>query len=229
VLEATVHGLAEVIERDVRSFQITSDTSFSVSDHTLPDSARRIAQLVRAADLALFVKYANNVFGLPYFTAIVAETDLANPIYVSGGYGCHPCKEIALNRAVCEALQSRLSFIHGGRDDLTDHYARFTDLDLLQRAAYTHTLFANISTAKSPVDYGDIPDRTEEVCGLESALKVMLSSVAQAAVTTVCRVIYTKPDDLLQVVRILVPRLEFFTETAPRLGIRFRDYVESRS
>ena len=47
------------------------------------------------------------------------------PLGLNGGFGCHPHRSVAFVRAVAEAAQSRLSFIHGGRDDLTDVDKRF--------------------------------------------------------------------------------------------------------
>src|SRR5205823_9880328 len=113
LLEATVHALAEVIERDVRSFESLRDTSIGVRLDTLFGGSAEVASAVEAAGLGVALHWTENVFGLPYFTAVVWDPRALDPVYVSGGYGCHPWKEIAASRALCEAVQSRLSFIHG--------------------------------------------------------------------------------------------------------------------
>jgi ribosomal protein S12 methylthiotransferase accessory factor len=229
VLEATVHGLAEVIERDIRSFQSFYDTSWLVHEQTFPDVISGITELIRSADLVIYVRYAPNVFNLPYFTAVVAEHGTIDPIYVSGGYGCHPCKEIAMTRAVCEALQSRLSFIHGGRDDLADHYEQFAKYSPDERAKFAQALVSQISSVDRVIDFGTIPDRTNEADSLESAFKVLASACCSVGATKICRVAYTDSADPIQVIRVLVPRLEFFTLASPRLGLRLRDYARSLS
>src|SRR5207253_1681058 len=117
VLEATVHGLAEVIERDICSFQSVHDTSVLIDSRPFPRSIGKIVSDLSLVGLELHVRYAANQFGLPYFMAVVAEPRTHDPVYINVGFGCNPSRRIALTRAVCEALQSRLSFIHGGRGD----------------------------------------------------------------------------------------------------------------
>jgi len=157
VLEATIHGLAEVIERDVCSFQSIKDGSELVANRSLPRSIRKIESSLAAVGMSLYVRHAENIFGMPYFMAVVAESRAINPIYVSVGYGCHPLKEIALTRAVCEALQSRLSFIHGGRDDLVNRYNRFKGASNKVRARYADNLLGRVSRNGTCVRFTAIP------------------------------------------------------------------------
>ena len=54
---------------------------------------------------------------------------------LSMGYGAHLDEGVALSRAVCEAVQSRLTMISGSRDDLFHRaYDELGDLDNLARA-----------------------------------------------------------------------------------------------
>lgn len=228
ILEATVHGLAEVIERDICSFQSIRDTSELVSNRSLPVSLRKIESSLAAAGMNLFVRYVENVFGIPYFMAVVAESRTINPIYVSVGYGCHPLKEIALTRAVCEALQSRLSFIHGGRDDLVNRYNRFKRASSKGQARYADQLLAQVSRNGSLLRFGSIPDHARTATDISSALDVLLDALARNGFKHVLRVSYTPPDLPLQVLRVLVPRLECFSETTRRVGVRLRDYVKAQ-
>jgi len=228
VLEATIHGIAEVIERDVCSFQSIKDTSELISNRTLPASIRKIETSLSAVGMNLHVRYVENMFRIPYFMAVVAESKVINPIYVSVGYGCHPLKEIALTRAVCEALQSRLSFIHGGRDDLVNRYERFKRSSAGKQARYADSLLARVSRNGSLVRFGSIPDHSRTATDLPSALNVLLDALAQNGFKRVLRVIYTRPRLPLQVLRVIVPRLECFTETTARVGVRLRDYVKSQ-
>ncbi|HEX3253721.1 MAG TPA: YcaO-like family protein [Pyrinomonadaceae bacterium] len=228
VLEATIHGIAEVIERDVCSFQSIKDTSELISNRTLPASIRKIETSLSAVGMNLHVRYVENMFRIPYFMAVVAESKVINPIYVSVGYGCHPLKEIALTRAVCEALQSRLSFIHGGRDDLVNRYERFKRASAGKQARYADSLLARVSRNGSLVRFGSIPDHSRTATDLPSALNVLLDALAQNGFKRVLRVVYTRPRLPLQVLRVIVPRLECFTETTARVGVRLRDYVKSQ-
>jgi ribosomal protein S12 methylthiotransferase accessory factor len=228
VLEATIHGLAEVIERDVCSFQSIKDSSELVANRSLPSSIRKIESSLAAVGMNLYVRYVENIFGMPYFMAVVAESRAINPIYVSVGYGCHPLKEIALTRAVCEALQSRLSFIHGGRDDLVNRYERFKRASNKARARYADNLLGRVSRNGTYIRFGSIPDRSGSVTDLTSASNVLLDTLARNGFKHVLRVVYTPPHLPLQVLRILVPRLECFTEATARVGVRLRDYVKAQ-
>ena len=225
VLEATVHALAEVIERDVRSFHAIKDTSSVVMLASLPPSLQPVIAAIHAAGLSVVVKYMDNVFELPCFMAAVAEASSGTPIYVSGGYACHPLKDIAVTRAICEALQSRLSFIHGARDDLEDHYARFVGMDETERAEYARDLVEQLSTSGPPRSFEEIRDGAGTIDGLDGALEILVRALRAAGMMRICRVTFTTPDDPLHVVRVVVPGLEFFTFAAPRLGVRLRDHV----
>jgi ribosomal protein S12 methylthiotransferase accessory factor len=228
VLEATVHGLAEVIERDICSFQAIKDESLLVANRSLPSQIREIDSNLSSVGMNLCVRYLENIFDIPYFMAVVAESDSRDPIYISVGYGCHPCKEIALTRAVCEALQSRLSFIHGGRDDLTDRYQRFERWSVKARTEYAKKLLAQVSRNGSCVHFGRIRDRSEVAFDLQSAFEILMDALDGNGFRRVLRVIYTPRKSPLQVVRIIVPGLESFTETTARIGPRLRNYVRDQ-
>ena len=224
VLEATVHGVCEVVERDVISFLSVDDRSSLVEPESLPPLGGMAAKL-SAAGLELYVRHVPNVFGVPFFMAHVCEPDAANPMFVNGGFGCHPSRRIALARAVCEALQSRLSYIHGGRDDLIDRYRRFDGWSWHERADYAAEIRARVARREPSIRFGEIHDYERDAASLDAALELLLSLLARNGFARVLRVAYTKPRDPLQVVRVIIPRLENFNEITPRIGLRLRDYV----
>ena len=125
VIEATIHALAEVIERDICSFYTMDDVSALVQPDTYPPALRRILHAIARAGLTLYVRNVPNRFRMPFFTATVVDEHRLDPVFVNGGQGCHPNRDVAITRAITESLQSRLSLIHGGRDDLTDAYDRY--------------------------------------------------------------------------------------------------------
>jgi ribosomal protein S12 methylthiotransferase accessory factor len=228
VLEATVHGLAEVIERDICSFQAFKDQSVLVPNSSLPSTIRQINSTLASVGMNLYVRYLDNIFEVPYFMAVVAESQTDDPIYISVGYGCHLSSQIALTRAVCEALQSRLSFIHGGRDDLVERYDRFEEWTSQARAAYAEKLLAEVSRNGSSIQFDSICGRSEVAVDLESAQETLLSALARNGFRHALRVFYTPKNFPLQVVRIQVPGLECFNETTARVGLRLRNYVSEQ-
>jgi ribosomal protein S12 methylthiotransferase accessory factor len=118
LVEATLHGLYEVIERDAvcRAYRLgVSGTRFD--PRTL--GSRPVDEVLDrfdAADVTVDVRILPSPVGLPCVTARIASEDYQA---VAGGYGCHLAIEIATTRALTEAAQSRLTCISGARDDLT--------------------------------------------------------------------------------------------------------------
>ena len=225
VLEATVHGLAEVIERDICSFQSIKDESVLVDKASLPPTIQKINSTLSESGLQLYVRYLGNKFQLPYFMSVVAEWKSDDPIYVSAGYGCHPSRDIALTRSVCEALQSRLSFIHGGRDDLTARYYRFKGWSRQARRSYAGKLLSKITENGKSISFKRTDDQSKLARDLDSALEFLMTVLENNGFRHVLKIVYTPERFPLQVVRIIVPGLECFNETTTRIGPRLRDYV----
>lgn len=225
VLEATIHGLLEVIERDIRSFQSVNDSSQLVEINSTPTEVIDMARRIEAAGLSLFIRYMRNQYNLPYFMSIIADTTECNPIYVSGGYACHLSNEISLKRSVTEAIQSRLSFIHGGRDDLEDRYKKFEGFTEKEKYEYANRFIQKVSNKDSVIKFGDTPDFSTNVSSLDESFVHLTESLDFLPNKKILRAVYTNEEDPVQVVRVIVPKLEFFTDGSRRVGIRLRDHV----
>jgi ribosomal protein S12 methylthiotransferase accessory factor len=218
VEEATVHALAEVIERDNTSFHLVRDRGRLVRAETLPEPVRTMGAELSARGFVQVVRWMPNPFGLPAFT--VVTFDRAQPELTSPGDGLHPVRDIALLRAVCETAQARLGFIHGGRDDLSDVYQRYAHLTSDEKAVYFARELAQLGDDPAPVDYGDIPDCAARVSDLASALATMVEALATAGLKKIYRVVYTPPEYPVQVVRVIVPGLELHSKDTLRVGPR---------
>jgi ribosomal protein S12 methylthiotransferase accessory factor len=223
-LEATVHGLCEVLERDIKSFEAVEDTSAPIDLDTVEGPARELVESIRRADLDLYVRSAKNAFGMAYFFAIINDRDAYAPHLLNGGFGCHPHRSVAFVRAVAEAAQSRLSFIHGGRDDLTDVQERYRGWGGKRKRAFVKTVIARAAGGR-PVPMDAIDDLSATVTSVESCAKVVLERLASLGFERVYRVAFSAPEEELQVVRVIVPRAELYSESVPRLGVRLRDHA----
>jgi ribosomal protein S12 methylthiotransferase accessory factor len=133
LLEAVNHALAEVIERHaiaaheeaIRAFDpaIRLDPATVTNPycrHLLDTLARRNVAC------ALFDLAAD--IDVPVYACLILDAEegsrwrLLPPF---NGYGCHIDPAIALSRAITEAIQSRLTYITGSRDDILDsEYSR---------------------------------------------------------------------------------------------------------
>jgi len=226
VREAIVHGLCELVERDVSAFQAVRDTSALVDLDDVDGPAGELVATIRGAGLELFVRVVRSDFGILYFNAIVHDPDSFSPNLLNGGYGCHPHRSIAFVRAVCEAAQSRLSFIHGGRDDLVDRHERFRGWTVRNRRAFVARVVA--AYARGPVvRYRDVEDHAASVTTIDAAERFLLARLRACGMNEAYALALTKSSDPLQVVRVVVPRMEAFDESLQRVGPRLRDHAKA--
>lgn len=124
--EAAVSALLEVIERDcIADFdeftaqeraaaKLTSQSVLDALDPMIPEGLARGQAHVDVWDI-------KNDLGIPCFYAIVQSgfsQHTGKFIRGFAGSGAHLNSDVALSRAVTEAVQSRLTVISGARDDL---------------------------------------------------------------------------------------------------------------
>ncbi|MFJ5548588.1 YcaO-like family protein [Streptomyces sp. NPDC093225] len=123
--EALLHGLFEVVERDVlhRDGQAGGARRILIAPGTVEDlHGRQVIERLAAAGMALEIALVDGPYGLPVCVAYLWSEDY--PVVFAGG-GCHSDPAIALTRAVTEAAQSRLAAIAGTRDDLPSEPGSF--------------------------------------------------------------------------------------------------------
>ena len=216
--EATAHGLAEAIERDVLAFHFTRDRSRRVPNPSLPPSLRALAERLDSLGFDLIIRTETNEFGLPWFKALLAERHVRNAVHV--GFGASPLAEIAVTRAVCEAIQSRLTVIHGARDDLKP----FLPHDANTRLDKGAVELAAMTRDPNVLSFSDIPDNPVRDVG--EALALLVARLRDAGFARVLRVRLTPSELPLQVVKIIVPGLEIVNPPIDRAGARLTAYRE---
>lgn len=121
-LEALCHALCEVIERDATTLwkKLSADehAASGLDLASVEDAACKVL-LAMFEDAAIDVTVwdVTSDVGVPAFYCLICDAQHAysDPEF---GAGCHPCREIALLRALTEAAQARLTFIAGVRDDI---------------------------------------------------------------------------------------------------------------
>ncbi|MCP2342598.1 YcaO-like family protein [Actinomadura rupiterrae] len=225
VAEATLHGLCEVVERDVKSFNYFRDRSEYVDlDGAAPDLAQ-LRERLEQAGLRWGLRHTPNDFGLPFFEGFILDEDDHAPITIAEGAGLHPLKEIAAVRALAEAAQSRLSFIHGGRDDVIDRFHYFADRGEEAERSATAQVRERLTDRSRSVPYTAVGEQA--VGGIADALRVLLAALERNGMRQVLRVVLSGPDSPLAVVKVVVPRLEHFDPRQRRLGPRLARFAET--
>jgi ribosomal protein S12 methylthiotransferase accessory factor len=213
--EAAVHALLELIERDALSFA----NALPVERRVTGIKAGHLADLVDQLDqagLRLDVTSVPSVCGLPVFVAYLFDRAWRDGVSVARGQGCHADRAIALNRAVSEAIQSRLTNIHGGRDDIVHRHARYRDAPEAEERDYR--ALATQLDGLPTIDYAAISD-----CPGPCTPEALLDTVVKALATSGFRrqfihVLFASP--AITVVKLVVPGLEYCTARHLRVGKR---------
>lgn len=223
--EATLHGLNELMERDVRSFNSIFDNSRLVEMDEVPVSVDELLAKIRNAQLNLSIRYTENCFGFAYFEAFVMEHLPEAPISIASGSGLHPIKEVALIRAVSEAAQSRLSHIHGGRDDIIDRVKYFEATGRDAEVEAIKRLRSHVESFVGAVRYSKIESYDSNILSIDDAMWLVKERLRACGVRSIARVTLTPEHLPLHVVRVVVPSLEHFKLSLPRMGPRLLSHV----
>ena len=215
VLEATIQALLELIERDIWSFEFVRNASKLVEAASLPDGVSEIVGRAEQNGLQLKVRTIPNDYGIPFFAAFVFDLNNPSRKTFNGGWACDLDRDRALIRAVNEAAQSRVAFIHGGRK------APASDADEQVRR---HMM--GVSDPRQQVLLTDIPDLAIDST-LQQKLDALIEILRRVVREPIYRVVFTPPDSPLQVVRVVVPLMENLKETRVRLGRRLKAAIEA--
>jgi ribosomal protein S12 methylthiotransferase accessory factor len=222
--EATLHALLEVLERDALALNRPRDASQWVDSDDLPEPFRHFARTWRKLGVALAVRHVPNDFGLPCFEAMLRERRSAD-VDLAAGSGLHVDRHVALARAVCEAAQSRLSTIHGGRDDITDFYAKYTTMSPARRKAAERRVTAGMFDRTRTVGWSSIPHRPGDGRPLPAVLDDVLGAVSRAGFPAVFRHAFRVRLAGLHVVKVIVPASENVEADPRRIGRRLLDRI----
>ncbi|MEL6671398.1 MAG: YcaO-like family protein [Bacteroidota bacterium] len=223
--EASIHGILEVIERDVSSFQSVREAVAVVDPATYPAAVRELMDKVEAAGHEMVIQYATNEIGLPYFIASILDGQEDNPKFFSSGFGCHLYRDIAMMRAATEAIQSRLTLIHGGRDDVTDMHDLLDEVSYQDKREVFLALRTYLREGKKVIRTEDIPQLEKSYTELESCLADLLRLLRDKGFPDVLRMVFTQPHEPLQVAKLVIPKMEFFSVQTQKIGPRLRDYA----
>lgn len=232
--EAQLHGLCEAIERDQTCLHDAAGAHLGhepalIDTATVDDPAcRTLIGRIEAAGIRVFAWQQEGDIAVPSFGAAIAdgaETPMpGGPIGTFQGYGCHPDRGIALSRAITEAVQARLTYISGARDDLyRDDYL------LIQSRRNRRSWLAWLARERPSRSFRDVPDMAGGDVGED--LERVLAVVERAGFGQVAAVNLTLPGIGIPVVRMLVPGMVEPTAAGrvPGASPRVRRFLAQRA
>jgi ribosomal protein S12 methylthiotransferase accessory factor len=206
LLEAIVHGLCEVIERDAEALWRLNEDFRLLDLGTVDDpGCRQTIEQIERAGLRVAAWDMSIDTGIPVYGALVLERpDQPNwrGVGVAYGFGSHLAPGIALLRALTEAVQTRVTFIAGSRDDFYRHdYAQAADEELLAG------IEAEITSRRGEL----IPFASRQSPAsdsFEQDVATLLRALGRVGIESGVVVDLTKPEFGIPVVKVVVPGLE---------------------
>ena len=129
--EAIATALCELIERDSVTEWRAEGLLERMTSTIDPDSVpfgwfRRLEERIAQAGASLRCYRVPSPTGAPVFAAEINDLGKdGRPYRAIHGGGCHPIPEIALFKALAEAVQGRATYVAGARDDMLPSHYRF--------------------------------------------------------------------------------------------------------
>jgi ribosomal protein S12 methylthiotransferase accessory factor len=226
VLEGSIQALLELIERDIWSFEFVRGASKLVEAASLPDEVREIVERAERSGLQFKVRAIPNDYEMPFFAAFVFDLNNPSRKTFNGGWACDLDRDSALVRAVTEAAQSRVAFIHGGRKVPTSRAAGSALDAQPEEATLVRQHMLGVSDPRGQMSLTDIPDLA--VAGtLQQKLDAVIERLRRVVQKPIYRVVFTPPESPLQVVRVVVPLLENLKVNRVRLGPRLKATIDA--
>lgn len=211
--EATLHALYELIERDAMTrlnvagtIRIRGHASVIDPDTIDDDLIRAIVDQVEDAGTRVLLLWLPSAIAVHTFWAVmINRSPMASVSTLNIGWGTHVDMRIAACRALTEAAQSRLVFIHGAREDILAKQVYHAKQTLDSAAVrYFHDLPADTS-------WSDIEGRPS-VGGhedLDLLLSRVVGALADAGHDRLIRFDLTEPEAGIPVVKVIAPTLKF--------------------
>ena len=205
-LEAISHAIAEIIERDANT--LWNRASDAARARTLidlgsinSDLCRTVIGRLQQAELAVAAWDITSNTGVPAFYALIVDrrSELAHS---GAGAGAHPAREVALLRALTEAVQVRVNYIAGARDDLDP--AEYTAEGIGAKLVFANGLMSLRDGAGK--DYRQIT--TREFDSFRQDIDWMIERLKSVGIEEVIVIDLTKPAFNMPVVRVVIPGLE---------------------
>jgi len=214
--EAIFHGLAEVIERDawalVEATRMTGPLICDIED----SQAKSLLDKFAAAEVDVYLRDITSDIGIPTCAAAADDVRLRDPTLLTTGMGTHTSAVVAVLRALTEVAQSRLTQIHGAREDTTL-------ADFRKRIGYDRTKRLNKHWFEATDTKSFAKIQSFESDDFLLDIKYMLKKLEEAGLDRVVVVDLTREEIGLPVVRVIVPGLEIAAVDPERVGKRCKD------
>jgi putative methanogenesis marker protein 1 len=215
--EALVHALCEVVERDAWSIceakrKLVADIEPPADDALI----RSMLEKFTSQGIEVHLKDLTSDVGLPTFAAAADDVRLQDPALLCLGMGTHLSPRITIIRALTEVAQSRLTQIHGAREDTTrGGPARQLGYERLKKLNSMWFSAAERNERLASIHGYDTPDLYED-------LMIVLDHLKKRGFKRAVAVDLTRKELGIPVVRVIVPGMEVHAMDEERSGKRLK-------
>lgn len=219
--EAIFHALSEVIERDawsiVETTRNTGPAVVGIDDPAIREMQKKFAD----AQVEVTIRDITSDIGIPTIAAVADDVLTKDPSLLTIGIGTHTSARIAVMRALTEVAQSRLTQIHGAREDTT--LAEMRKKMGYERAKRINGYWYrdNGTVDYETITSSDTDDFARDIENVITALK-------EKGLDRVIVVDLTREEIGVPVVRVIVPGLELFAMDPERKGERVKHAQDHR-
>jgi len=205
LLEAICHAICEVVERDASTlFHLSGkrgrDAARIDPASVVDPACRSVLDRIARAGLSIAIWDTTTDVGVAAFECLLADDRVAGG-HGGSGAGCHATAEIALLRALTEAVQVRNTYVTGSRDDL-----RASEYGPSERAERIQQLRLSMASTGAARDFSRVASRRFD--SFDDECRWLVGRLAAAGCARVLVVDLTKREFALPVVRVVIPGLE---------------------
>ncbi len=199
--EAVSHGLLEAVER--HSFSIWKnfvDKEESMLNlDSITDSNKTLIKNILQTNFNMKIWDISQV-GIPAFHCAIEDRNVSRGLGIATGTGAHVYAEIALSRAITEAIQSRLTLIAGIRDDIFPEYYSRIRRDSLAVIDARKAVGKKIYSIES---------HTKKFCDFAEVNQFILDKLYALEFKQIFLVNHTKSEINIPVIQVIAPGFQF--------------------
>ena len=171
--------------------------------------------------IAVHLKDLSSDIGMPVIAAAADDVQLQDAGLLTLGIGAHPSPQVAALKALTEVAQSRLTQIHGAREDaVMAEGNRKLGYERVKRM--NQLWFGKAASSTSIEDLVSI-----DKGGIEANIEEAVSRIRAVGLGSVITADLTRKELGIPVVRVIVPGLEVFSIDSDRVGRRLMEAERS--
>lgn len=222
-LEAVASGIYELIERDAVSCHLAlKEHSHQPLKRIRLDTIRfqsvlETLQKIERAGVQAILYDCTVDTEVPVFKASIYEKQVRHSTGVCEGYGAHLDPEVAMIRALTEAVQGRAIVISGSRDDI--FMSQYDAMKKNDTAEVIQTIESNLASIDAS-SYASSASAT-----LEEDIHILMGKLRNAGLSQLLVYDLSQENLKMSVVRVIIPGLEGYYSRNFAPGLRVKKFI----